>query len=150
MSQISGTKDPDSDSEGEPVAQSVSQPQSQPQDLPNPSDNNTDSVTASVEEQEIAVAVAVEEKPPLDHPMEEDSVNTATVFTISLKQSKSNLRHKMSVPELCRNFRSVSLFSFFICSEIYTSSYLSVLQYVFFNSWFYIFCHRKKKQKKLD
>jgi hypothetical protein len=39
--------------------------------------------------------------------MDEDSVNPATVFTIRLKQSKSNLQHKMSVPELCRNFRLV-------------------------------------------
>ncbi|PIA45593.1 hypothetical protein AQUCO_01600065v1 [Aquilegia coerulea] len=32
----------------------------------------------------------------------------ATVFQISLKQPKSNLRHKMSVPGLCRNFSAVS------------------------------------------
>lgn len=32
----------------------------------------------------------------------------ATVFRIRLKQPPSNLRHKMSVPELCRNFRSAS------------------------------------------
>ncbi|KAF5201524.1 hypothetical protein FRX31_008886 [Thalictrum thalictroides] len=29
----------------------------------------------------------------------------ATIFQISLKQPKSNLRHKMSVPGFCRNFR---------------------------------------------
>ena len=40
-----------------------------------------------------------------DDPMEEDSVNPATVFCIRLKQPRSNLQHKMSVPELCRNFR---------------------------------------------
>lgn len=40
-----------------------------------------------------------------DDPMEEDTVNPANVFCIRLKQPKSNLLHKMSVPELCRNFR---------------------------------------------
>lgn len=43
------------------------------------------------------------EKP--DDPMDEDSVSPATVFCIRLKQPRSNLQHKMSVPELCRNFR---------------------------------------------
>lgn len=33
------------------------------------------------------------------------SVPPATVFRIRLKQPPSNIRHKMSVPELCRNFR---------------------------------------------
>lgn len=37
--------------------------------------------------------------------MDEDSVSPATVFSIRLKQPRSNLQHKMSVPELCRNFR---------------------------------------------
>lgn len=32
----------------------------------------------------------------------------ATVFRIRLKQPPSSLRHKMRVPELCRNFRCVS------------------------------------------
>jgi len=95
MNQIGGTKDP----EAEPVAQSLPQPQ----DTPKPPDK-TDSATVvaatSTEEQE----VGPEEKPV---PMEEDLVNPATVFSIRLKQSRSNLLHKMSVPELCRNFRSV-------------------------------------------
>lgn len=43
-----------------------------------------------------------------DDPMEEDSVNPATVFCIRLKQPRSNLQHKMSVPELCRNFSAVA------------------------------------------
>ncbi|XP_009596704.1 mediator of RNA polymerase II transcription subunit 16 isoform X1 [Nicotiana tomentosiformis] len=43
-----------------------------------------------------------------DDPMEEDSVNPATVFCIRLKQPRSNLLHKMSVPELCRNFSAVA------------------------------------------
>ncbi|EPS69188.1 hypothetical protein M569_05578, partial [Genlisea aurea] len=45
---------------------------------------------------------------PTDDPMEEDSVNSSTVFCISLKQPKSNLLHKMRVPELCRTFSSVA------------------------------------------
>ncbi|RXH78511.1 hypothetical protein DVH24_002029 [Malus domestica] len=40
-----------------------------------------------------------------DDPMEEDAVNPTAVFCIRLKQPKSNLQHKMSVPELCYNFR---------------------------------------------
>ncbi|CAN4078965.1 unnamed protein product [Withania somnifera] len=43
-----------------------------------------------------------------DNPMEEDSVNPATVFCIRLKQPRSSLLHKMSVPELCRNFSAVA------------------------------------------
>uniref|UniRef100_A0A6N2KZG3 Uncharacterized protein n=1 Tax=Salix viminalis TaxID=40686 RepID=A0A6N2KZG3_SALVM len=40
--------------------------------------------------------------------MEEDSVSPATVFCIRLKQPRSNLQHKMSVPELCRKFSAVA------------------------------------------
>ena len=43
-----------------------------------------------------------------DDPMEEDasaSVSPSPVFCIGLKQPRSDLLHKMSVPELCRNFR---------------------------------------------
>ncbi|CAA6655675.1 unnamed protein product [Spirodela intermedia] len=36
------------------------------------------------------------------------SVPPATVFRIRLKQPPSNIRHKMSVPELCRNFSAVA------------------------------------------
>lgn len=43
-----------------------------------------------------------------DDPMERESVNPSTVFCISLKQPRSNLQHKMSVPELCRNFSAVA------------------------------------------
>lgn len=43
-----------------------------------------------------------------DDPMEEDTVNPANVFCIRLKQPKCNLLHKMSVPELCRNFSAVA------------------------------------------
>ncbi|XP_071707863.1 mediator of RNA polymerase II transcription subunit 16-like isoform X2 [Rutidosis leptorrhynchoides] len=41
-------------------------------------------------------------------PMDEDNVNPATVFCIRLKQPRSNLLYKMSVPELCRNFSAVA------------------------------------------
>ncbi|KAL1221761.1 Mediator of RNA polymerase II transcription subunit 16 [Cardamine amara subsp. amara] len=40
--------------------------------------------------------------------MEVDSVSPATVFCVKLKQPNSNLLHKMSVPELCRNFSAVA------------------------------------------
>ncbi|PSS24651.1 Mediator of RNA polymerase II transcription subunit like [Actinidia chinensis var. chinensis] len=44
-----------------------------------------------------------------EDPMEEDHpVNPAAVFCIRLKQPRSNLMHKMSVPELCRNFSAVA------------------------------------------
>lgn len=52
-----------------------------------------------------------DDKPQIDDdddPMEEDapsSVSTSLVFCIGLKQPRSDLQHKMSVPELCRNFR---------------------------------------------
>ncbi|PQM39235.1 mediator of RNA polymerase II transcription subunit 16 [Prunus yedoensis var. nudiflora] len=52
-----------------------------------------------------------EEEEPVDKPgdpMEEDSVSPAAVFCIRLKQPRSNLQHKMSVPELCRNFSAVA------------------------------------------
>ncbi|KAL7243783.1 hypothetical protein ACSBR1_016079 [Camellia fascicularis] len=44
----------------------------------------------------------------VDDPMEEDTVNPSTVFCIRLKQPRSYLMHKMSVPELCRNFSAVA------------------------------------------
>lgn len=59
----------------------------------------TATVTAAAVEEEGAEDCRVEE------PMEEDPVSPATVFSIRLKQPRSNLMHKMSVPELCRNFR---------------------------------------------
>ncbi|GKV45841.1 hypothetical protein SLEP1_g52879 [Rubroshorea leprosula] len=40
--------------------------------------------------------------------MEDDTVSPATVFCIRLKQPRSNLQYKMSVPELCRNFSAVA------------------------------------------
>lgn len=49
-------------------------------------------------------AVSCEE----EDPMEQESVIPATVFCIRLRQPKSNLLYKMSVPEICRNFSAVS------------------------------------------
>ncbi|KAL6562166.1 Mediator of RNA polymerase II transcription subunit 16 [Orobanche gracilis] len=43
-----------------------------------------------------------------DNSVDEDSGNQAIVFCITLKQHKSNLLHKMSVPELCRTFSVVA------------------------------------------
>lgn len=53
----------------------------------------------------MATAVVAAAGGGADDPMEEDPVGPATVFCIKLKQPRSNLQHKMSVPELCRNFR---------------------------------------------
>ncbi|RWW21060.1 hypothetical protein GW17_00014799 [Ensete ventricosum] len=41
----------------------------------------------------------------------------ATVFRIRLKQPPSSLRHKMSVPDLCRNFRFSPLKKLSICGD---------------------------------
>lgn len=64
-------------------------------------------VSAVLEKAETVSAGGAEEEVGVkpEDPMEEDSVNPATVFCIRLKQPRSNLQHKMSVPELCRNFR---------------------------------------------
>ena len=83
MNQIGGTKGPEEEEEAVPEAQ-----------------EKNEAVTVSGEQQG-------EKKPPVENSMEEDSVTTtpATVFCIRLKQPRSHLLHKMSVPELCRNFR---------------------------------------------
>ncbi|KAL3522247.1 hypothetical protein ACH5RR_015081, partial [Cinchona calisaya] len=107
-----------------------------PNPNPNPASQSKDSSVAAVEEVEessspislesskgggggateisetIAVVedvpMAVPEKEASDDPMDVDNVNPATVFCIRLKQPRSNLLHKMSVPELCRNFSAVA------------------------------------------
>ncbi|XP_042518866.1 mediator of RNA polymerase II transcription subunit 16 [Macadamia integrifolia] len=61
-------------------------------------------VSERVEAADVEVEVADKKE---DH-MEEESTTPATVFRIRLKQPRSNLRHKMSVPELCRKFSSVA------------------------------------------
>ncbi|KAL2495120.1 Mediator of RNA polymerase II transcription subunit 16 [Forsythia ovata] len=66
---------------------------------------------ASAGEEELVMAVVAEKEAAsasADDPIEEDSVNPATVFSIRLKQPKSNLLHKMGVPELCRTFSAVA------------------------------------------
>ncbi|GLT82942.1 hypothetical protein SLE2022_012610 [Rubroshorea leprosula] len=55
--------------------------------------------------EEEGAGVVVEKQ---ENSMEDDSVSPATVFCIRLKQPRSNLQHKMSVPELCRNFSAVA------------------------------------------
>lgn len=86
MNQVSSatTKDPEEDS----AANSI--------ELSKGSDKTDSAAAAAADEDAV-------EKP--QDPMEEDSVSPATVFCIRLKQPRSNLLHKMSVPELCRNFR---------------------------------------------
>lgn len=49
--------------------------------------------------------------------MDVDSLSPATVFCVKLKQPNSNLLHKMSVPELCRNFRLYKDFDLFFSIE---------------------------------
>lgn len=76
-----------------------------------PSNGPTDKAE-TVAEEDTGTPMALSEKEPVastDDPMEVESVNPATVFCIRLKQPRSNLLHKMSVPELCRNFRLLLL-----------------------------------------
>lgn len=74
----------------------------------------------------VASGAALEEDSmeKLGDPMEEDSVSPATVFCIRLKQPRSNLQHKMSVPELCRNFRYSSRCHKFLEFELVISYFL--------------------------
>ncbi|XP_019421369.1 PREDICTED: mediator of RNA polymerase II transcription subunit 16-like isoform X1 [Lupinus angustifolius] len=100
MTQISsstGTKDPEQEQTLDQDKELV---------LPNPKGSEP----VSGEEQEVVASEENKEKPLVDQPvpMEEESVNPATVFCIRLKQPNSNLLHKMSVPEICRNFSAVS------------------------------------------
>lgn len=76
------------------------EPLVQPLELPKGSDKT----------EVVAVEEEVMEKP--EDPMDEDLISPATVFRIKLKQPRSNLQYKMSVPELCRNFRLVLLLGF--------------------------------------
>lgn len=79
------------------LAEGEEEPLVQPLELPKGSDKIE---TVAAEEEAM-------EKP--EDPMDEDLVTPATVFRIKLKQPRSDLQHKMSVPELCRNFRLVLL-----------------------------------------
>ncbi|ERM95218.1 mediator of RNA polymerase II transcription subunit 16 isoform X1 [Amborella trichopoda] len=67
-----------------------------PKALPPPSPNS---------EGEGAIEV---EKKKHEGPSTEEASMAGTVFSIHLHQTPSNLRHKMSVPELCRNFSAVA------------------------------------------
>ncbi|XP_050286903.1 mediator of RNA polymerase II transcription subunit 16 isoform X1 [Quercus robur] len=89
--------------------QQVAEEESQSQDLielSKGSEKKTELLISEEEEDEEEEEPLEKEKP--DDPMEEDSVSPATVFCIRLKQPRSNLQHKMSVPELCRNFSAVA------------------------------------------
>ncbi|KAE9607205.1 hypothetical protein Lalb_Chr09g0327601 [Lupinus albus] len=100
MTQISastGTKDPEEEQTLDQDKEVV---------VPNPKGSEA----VSGEEQEVVASEENKEKPIVDQPvpMEEETVNPATVFCIRLRQPNSNLLHKMSVPEICRNFSAVS------------------------------------------
>ncbi|XVE88014.1 hypothetical protein DITRI_Ditri19aG0034600 [Diplodiscus trichospermus] len=86
------------DSEEEPVAQSVDSTVKTGPEKPVASE----AVAVTGEEEVVTASEKTADA------MEDDSVNPATVFCIRLKQPRSNLQHKMSVPELCRNFSAVA------------------------------------------
>lgn len=93
--------------------QQVAEEESQSRDSIELSKGSEKKTELPISEEEEDEEPLEKEKP--DDPMEEDSVSPATVFCIRLKQPRSNLQHKMSVPELCRNFR-------------YSSSYICVFR----------------------
>ena len=107
MNQQLGSGD-NKDPEEEPVAQSVDSIVKTGLEKP----VSTEPVAVAGEEEVVTVSEKTEDT------MEDDSVNPATVFCIRLKQPRSNLQHKMSVPELCRNFRSEFEFSSVIHSQL--------------------------------
>ncbi|XP_041989991.1 mediator of RNA polymerase II transcription subunit 16-like isoform X1 [Salvia splendens] len=79
-----------------------------------PGSASSDKADAAAAEEEEDV-VMTDKDPPVaapanstDDSVDEDSATPATVFHIKLKQPKSNLLHKMSVPELCRTFSVVA------------------------------------------
>ncbi|XP_022848198.1 mediator of RNA polymerase II transcription subunit 16 isoform X1 [Olea europaea var. sylvestris] len=70
--------------------------------------NSEKSEIPSTGEEDVVMAEKEAASASADGPIEENSMNPATVFSIRLKQPKSNLLHKMSVPELCRTFSAVA------------------------------------------
>uniref|UniRef100_A0A7N2LQ51 Uncharacterized protein n=1 Tax=Quercus lobata TaxID=97700 RepID=A0A7N2LQ51_QUELO len=105
----------------------VAEEESQSQDLielSKGSEKKTELLISEKEEDEEEEEEPLEKEKP-DDPMEEDSVSPATVFCIRLKQPRSNLQHKMSVPELCRNFRSSSYF--LLVSSFFVDAYDSAI-----------------------
>ncbi|XP_058196769.1 mediator of RNA polymerase II transcription subunit 16 isoform X2 [Rhododendron vialii] len=92
---------------------SEQQEEEQLQESPDTLVDNSDSPPAALEAAAEAGGgdcgeEAAAEAEGMEDPMEEDAANPATVFCIRLKQPRSNLTHKMSVPELCRNFSAVA------------------------------------------
>lgn len=76
------------------------------QESPDTLVDNSDSPPAALEAAaEAGGGEEAGEAEGMEDPMEEDAANPATVFCIRLMQPRSNLMHKMSVPELCRTFR---------------------------------------------
>lgn len=98
------------------------QPEDHPSPRPGSTHNSPDRLVVSIdstsigEEPDVTMA---DKDSAADDPMDNDSVtgSPATVFCIKLKQPKSNLLYKMSVPELCRTFRS--LIAPFLTSVLY-------------------------------
>ncbi|KAK9714700.1 hypothetical protein RND81_06G113500 [Saponaria officinalis] len=90
---------------------SPSSPQIPP---PEELDNNNNNINSEVEgEEQEKGGILMEKSSNIcdDVNMEDVSCGNndpATVFCIKLKQPKSNLLHRMSVPELCRNFSAVA------------------------------------------
>ncbi|KAH6773730.1 sensitive to freezing 6 [Perilla frutescens var. frutescens] len=72
------------------------------------SPDKADDAAADVGEEDVVMMEKDSASAAADDSMDEDSGNPATVFYIKLKQPKSNLLHKMSVPELCRTFSAVA------------------------------------------
>ncbi|CAA0835998.1 Mediator of RNA polymerase II transcription subunit 16 [Striga hermonthica] len=78
---------------------------------PSSPDNSSEKTEAAAVEEDVVMT----EKDPAaasvnstDDPADDESGSQATVFCIKLRQPKSNLLHKMSVPELCRTFSAVA------------------------------------------
>ncbi|KAK4491678.1 hypothetical protein RD792_002444 [Penstemon davidsonii] len=92
-----GAKDPEVEQPSSPVSPSSAA-----------KEEYSEKVDSAAVEEDVTMADKDSTGNSTDDPMEEDSVNPATVFCIKLKQPKSNLLHKMSVPELCRTFSAVA------------------------------------------
>ncbi|XP_021858301.2 mediator of RNA polymerase II transcription subunit 16 isoform X1 [Spinacia oleracea] len=82
----------------------------EPDSPPPPNPPASETVAVETDNLEAEEEAFMEKSMVSDDHMDEDSVNNhpATVFCITLNQSRSNLLHKMSVPDLCRNFSAVA------------------------------------------
>ncbi|XP_041993906.1 mediator of RNA polymerase II transcription subunit 16-like isoform X1 [Salvia splendens] len=100
---------PDPPPPSAPTATNESDPQ--PSSPGSASSDKADAAAAGAEEdvvmtdKDLPVAATANST---DDSVDEDSATPATVFQIKLKQPKSNLLHKMSVPELCRTFSVIA------------------------------------------